>query len=122
MKKKVLIIDDDTVMVSICKYALGRTNFEVYAETSALNGMRMLLTIRPDLIILDLMMPQIAGIDIIKEVRQRLKQNTPILVISSTDDESQILEALNSGATDFLAKPFTPSELIIRSNKCYERV
>ena len=71
-------------------------------------------THNPDLIITDIMMPFVSGLEVISHVRNKLNNETPIIVFSAAGQEEMVLKAFNLGANDFMGKPFSPNELVIR--------
>lgn len=110
--KKILIIDDETQIRRLLKVALTAHGFEVQQASDAINGLNSVLSFKPDLIILDLGLPDLDGLDVIKNVREWSK--TPILVLSARELESEKIKALDLGADDYITKPFGMGELLAR--------
>ena len=113
---KIMIIDDEPITLEMAKAYLeeaGYSNFILVDKST--EAMQQIEDSKPDILLLDLMMPEVSGYDILEQVRGHLKfRYLPIIVLTaSTDTESKLL-ALDLGATDFLAKPVDPSELSLR--------
>jgi len=115
-QKHILVVDDDEHISYLLKFLLNREN---YIVTVANDGKQALLQVEkldpPDLVILDLMMPYVDGIQVIKHIRSKPEwNNVQIIVLSSNSQENDIVQALDCGANDFIAKPFKPEELVAR--------
>jgi two-component system, OmpR family, alkaline phosphatase synthesis response regulator PhoP len=113
MKNKVLVVDDEQSIVTLLQYNLEQAGFEVITAMDGGEGKRLAETESPDIIILDLMLPIIDGMDVCKKLRQ---QNimTPILMLTAKDDELDKIIGLELGADDYMVKPFSPREVIAR--------
>jgi two-component system copper resistance phosphate regulon response regulator CusR len=109
----ILLVEDEPNVVSVIKRGLAEHNFEVSVATNGLTGLQMALDYSFDLIILDVMLPQLDGIQICKQVRQH-KPDVPILMLTALDSTENIVTGLDSGADDYLAKPFQMMELVAR--------
>ena len=113
MKNKVLVVDDEQSIVTLLQYNLEQAGFEVVTAMDGADGKRLAESESPDIIILDLMLPTIDGMDVCKQLRQ---QNimTPILMLTAKDDELDKIIGLELGADDYMVKPFSPREVIAR--------
>lgn len=111
---KILIADDDRAMSKAIEYRLKKDGFTVIAVLDGQQAMDQIHQSMPDLIITDIMMPFIGGLEIISQVRGKLGARTPIIVLSSVGFEDTVLEAFKLGADDFITKPFSPNELSVR--------
>lgn len=111
-KSQVLIIDDEIQIRRFLKVALEPHGFEVKEAESGNAGLVHATSERPDLIILDLGLPDISGFDVLKRLREWYER--PIIILSVRDDEGSIVNALDGGADDYLAKPFGVGELLAR--------
>ena len=112
MAKKILVIDDEPKIVEICRDYLKAAGYEVL---SADDGPRGLVAIRrehPDLIVLDLMLPGMDGLDLCRQLRQ--ESNVPVIMLTARVDETDKLIGLELGADDYITKPFSPRELVAR--------
>ncbi len=112
MGKKILAIDDDVEMGMLIQMTLQSDGHEVRLAHSGSEGLELAFQIRPDLIILDIMMPGMDGFDVCKSLREML--NSPILMLTAYSGEKEMLQSFNTGADDFLGKPFSNNELRAR--------
>lgn len=108
----ILIIEDETAIAELEKDYLELSNFEVTIETDGCEGAARALNENFDLIILDLMLPNMDGFEICKLIRE--KKNTPIIMVSAKKDDIDKIHGLGMGADDYMTKPFSPSELVAR--------
>ena len=110
--KKILIIEDEISIAELEKDYLELSNFEVEIEENGRKGLERALEEDFDLFILDLMLPEVDGFEICKQIRE--KKNTPILMVSAKKDDIDKIRGLGLGADDYVTKPFSPSELVAR--------
>ncbi|MEH7120900.1 response regulator transcription factor [Neobacillus vireti] len=113
MKKKVLVVDDEQSIVTLLQYNLEQAGFEVVTAMDGLEGKRIAETESLDIIVLDLMLPKLDGMDVCKQLRQQ-NVMTPILMLTAKDDELDKILGLELGADDYMVKPFSPREVIAR--------
>jgi two-component system KDP operon response regulator KdpE len=111
-KTKILVIEDDKYISNFIAVSLKKEDYEVYISQSAADGLFMFASYRPDIILLDLGLPDQDGLEIIKELRQFTE--IPILVVSARGQENDKIEALDMGASDYVTKPFHMGELMAR--------
>lgn len=117
-RKEVLLADDDELFASLLNFRLEKAGYKVNHCKDGkevkhfLDGKNM-----PDIIVSDIMMPYFSGIELIDFIRNELKCNVPIIIISSAGNEENILSAFELGADDFISKPVSPSELMARVAK-----
>ncbi len=109
---RILIIEDEISIAELEKDYLELSGFEVSIETSGDSGLETALEKDFDLILLDVMLPEIDGFEICRQVRD--KKNTPILMVSAKKDDIDKIRGLGLGADDYITKPFSPSELVAR--------
>jgi DNA-binding response OmpR family regulator len=112
MTKKVLVVDDERKIVDIVKAYLERDGFSV---TTAYNGRSALEEVRrnsPDIIILDLMLPEISGWDVCRSLRK--ESDVPVIMLTARDEATEKIVGLEIGADDYVTKPFDPKELVAR--------
>ncbi len=119
--KKVLIVDDDPKLLKMLQRTLSYENLETLTATNGLQAITLLSAECPDLVILDWMMPKMDGITFINKVRDTGNQ-IMILMLTARDAIENRVEGLESGADDYLVKPFAPSELIARVHAMLRRV
>ncbi len=113
MGKKVLVVDDEKSIVTLLQYNLKQAGYEVLTEMDGEDGKNTALRENPDLIILDLMLPTMDGLEVCKQLRQQ-KNFTPILMLTAKDDEFDKVLGLELGADDYMTKPFSPREVVAR--------
>jgi DNA-binding response OmpR family regulator len=113
-KKHILIVEDDLDISRLLTLELRETGFEVSAFATGISGLCAIRETGPDLVILDLGLPDISGAEIARRVRKT--SETPIVILTAADDVSTKVEMLNVGADDYLAKPFHIEELVARVN------
>ncbi len=113
--KNILIIEDDAGVVALVRKALLRDGFQVAAVSDGASGIAQIRRSPPDLVILDIELPKISGLDVCKKLRsdERLN-NLPILILTARGDETDRVLGLELGADDYLSKPFSPRELAAR--------
>lgn len=109
---KILIIEDEEAIAELEKDYLEISDFEVTIETDGQRGLMTALQKEFDLIILDLMLPNMDGFEICKQIRN--EKNTPIIMVSAKKDDIDKIRGLGLGADDYMTKPFSPSELVAR--------
>ena len=110
MSVKLLVIDDDSAVTDLLSLLLKSNGFEVAATNNSTEGLSMIRDMSPDVVILDLMMPEMDGWQICKAVREF--SQVPIIILSALNDPSMIASVLDAGADDYLTKP-TPSRVLI---------
>jgi DNA-binding response OmpR family regulator len=111
--KTILVIEDDRALREGLVLNFELHGYQVDAAADGEEGMRKAFDLRPDLIVLDIMLPGWSGLDILAELRDR-KENVPVLILSARGSTDNKVEGLNIGADDYLAKPFELSELLAR--------
>ena len=108
MKEKILIIEDEPDIREIIKFELNQNRFNVFTSSNGERGLKIAKSEIPDLIILDLMLPGIQGIDVCKKLKKNKKtKNILIIIISALGQEEDIVNGLETGADDYLTKPFS---------------
>ncbi|OPJ56292.1 response regulator transcription factor [Alkalithermobacter paradoxus] len=120
MNKKVLVIEDEDKITNIIKSYLEKENFDVYISKDGLSGIETFNRVSPDIVILDLMLPQISGEDVCKKIR--VSSLVPIIMLTAKSDEESKLEGFALGADDYVTKPFSPRELVSRVKALLRRI
>ncbi|MBX9973305.1 response regulator transcription factor [Cytobacillus firmus] len=113
MDKKILVVDDEQSIVTLLQYNLQKAGYEVITAMDGQEGKDLAISEKPDLIVLDLMLPKLDGIEVCKQLRQQ-KIATPILMLTAKDDEFDKVLGLELGADDYMTKPFSPREVVAR--------
>ena len=121
MKKTVLVVDDEQSIVTLLQYNLEQAGYRVLTAMDGEQGRNLAIEEELDLIILDLMLPKLDGIEVCKQLRQQ-KILTPILMLTAKDDEFDKVLGLELGADDYMTKPFSPREVIARVKAILRRV
>lgn len=116
---KILVIDDDIGMTELLGLLLTPTDATILIANSGKEGLELIQREAPDMVILDLMMPEINGWSVCKQIRAT--SNVPILILSAMDAPGMVAQALDVGADDFLTKPVSSTTLIAHINKLIRR-
>jgi len=113
--KRILIIEDDRDIAELVRYNLENEGFQVTAANDGSTGLATLKKSPPDLLLLDLMLPKLSGLDICREIRRNESLNRlPILMLTAKGEEADRIVGLEMGADDYVTKPFSPRELTAR--------
>lgn len=121
MKKRVLLVEDEQEIADIVKLHLQDLGLEVTHAAEGVRGLTLVLKNQWDLILLDLGLPQIDGLTICQQVRQ-FNPTTPIILVTARSSEAERVTGLDSGADDYITKPFSITELIARVKAIFRRV
>jgi two-component system KDP operon response regulator KdpE len=109
---RVLVVDDETQLRRAVRRALEGHGYQVQESADGVSALADFQLFRPDVVLLDLMLPDIGGVEVCRRLRQQ--RNTPIIILSVVGDERTKVEALDQGADDYLTKPFGSDELLAR--------
>ena len=123
--RKVLVVDDDSHIRDVICFALRRAGFEIAEAADGEAALRQVLRVRPDLIVLDILMPKMDGFEVCRTLRTEPANNasrTPILFLSSRDAEVDRVVGLEIGADDYIVKPFSVRELVARVKTHFRRL
>ncbi len=122
-KERILIVDDEEDIIDVIKFNLEREGYDVISVKSGEKGVDAVERHNPDLIILDLMLPGIDGIDVCKKLKGDSEtKNIPIIMLTAKDSELDIIIGLEFGADDYMTKPFSPKVLTARIKAMLRRV
>ncbi len=116
---RVLLVDDDHDLIDWQRYVFQRDGHQVYAAFDGTSAVRLFELEQPDMVILDLNLPQRNGIEVLKDLRSH--STVPILILTAIGDEDRLVEALGLGADDYIEKPFRPRELRARVDALLRR-
>lgn len=108
----ILIIEDDTKTANLLRLYLHQDGFRVSIASDGVSGLKLARSLGPDLIVLDLMLPGMDGIDICRTVRA--ESSVPIIILTARSTEDEVLRGLELGADDYIGKPFSPREVVAR--------
>lgn len=117
---KVLIIDDDQHICQILKDYFEFENFQVVLAYDGNEGLEKIKTKNPDIIILDLMLPELSGLEICKRLRPH--NHVPIIILSAKNKDIDRITGLELGADDYVTKPFSPKEIVVRTKTVLRRI
>jgi len=117
--KKILIIDDDEGLLQLAGLLFKKTGAQVFTARNGLEGMSQLFAHRPNLIILDVMMPGMNGFEVCERIRQ--VSDAPLIMLTALNHEQEMLRGLEAGADDFLSKPFNAEILLARARAVLRR-
>jgi DNA-binding response OmpR family regulator len=112
MSKKILVVDDEPKIAEICQDYLKAAGYQVVIAMTGPDGLSMARRERPDLIVLDLMLPEMDGLDVCRTLRR--ESDVPIIMLTARVEETDKLIGLEIGADDYITKPFSPRELVAR--------
>jgi DNA-binding response OmpR family regulator len=116
---KVLIVEDDLDLLDLTGYALRREGFTVLTARDGREALERWESENPDLVLLDIKLPQIDGFEVCRRIRQ--ESETPVIMLTGRDDEEDVLRGLGSGADDYVIKPFSAKQLIARMKALLRR-
>ena len=115
---KVLVIEDDAHIWKMIEYKLKKEKHDLVWANDGLKALEILEEFKPDLIISDVMIPYLDGLQVLKKIKMKddLK-DIPVIMLTSKAQEKDVVRGLELGAQDYMSKPFSPAELILRVNK-----
>ena len=114
-KKKIVVVEDEPDLVDVVTYNLEREGYSVLASQRGDEGLNLIRSQAPDLVLLDLMLPGMDGLSICRQMKSDSSmKEIPIIIASAKGEESDVVIGLEMGADDYLAKPFSPRELLAR--------
>ena len=113
-KKKIVLAEDNSTLSLLLKFRLEKEGYELLMAVDGKEAIELIEINTPDLVLTDIMMPFFSGLEVISHMRNKLEVDTPVIVFSSAGQEEMVLKAFNLGANDFMGKPFSPNELVIR--------
>lgn len=109
---RILVVDDEPQIVRVLRAALQSNGYEIFTASNGVEGLQVFLDVNPALVITDLAMPEMDGVEFTREIRQRV--STPVIVVSVKNQEQEKIRALDEGADDYITKPFAIQELLAR--------
>lgn len=118
--KKILVVDDEAQIIRVMRRILTAHNYEIRTATDGASALELFRDYQPDLVITDLQMPDLNGLELCRRLREI--SDVPIIVLSVRDEESAIVEALDAGADDYVTKPFGTKVLLARVRASMRRV
>jgi two-component system phosphate regulon response regulator PhoB len=123
MKPYVLIAEDESPIVELLRYNLNREGYDVGAAEDGETALIMIDERTPDLLLLDWMLPKVTGIEVCRQLRSRAEtRNLPVIMVTARTEESDRIRGLDTGADDYVSKPFSPVELMARIRAVMRRI
>lgn len=123
MSKKILLIEDDKDIINLVKHYLEKEGYRTFEATDGVKGLDILKKEKVDLAILDIMLPELNGIDVLKRIKGDAKTaNIPVIMLTAKGEETDKIVGLELGADDYITKPFSPKELVARVKALLRRV
>lgn len=111
----VLIIDDDELLITLLEHKLGQRGLKVRSAVDGQEGLLAAIDDRPDLVVLDVMMPTMDGFEVLRRMKETAEtKDIPVIMLSAKRLEDDVVNGLNLGAADYLVKPFMPEELLLK--------
>ena len=121
--KTVLVVEDEEAIMTLLKYNLEKEGFSVLTAMDGEDALCQVREYKPDIMVLDWMLPSMTGVEVCKSVRRNANtRNIPIIMLSARGQEDDRIQGLDSGADDYITKPFSPSELIARIRAVFRRI
>ncbi len=115
MVPKILIVDDIVLNIQVAAGVLQEYNYEILTATGGEQAIKIIKAKKPDLILLDIMMPDIDGFDVIKSIKENAETSSiPVIFVTAKNDIETLVAGFNAGAVDYITKPFNPFELYAR--------
>lgn len=119
----VLVVEDEEAIMTLLKYNLEKEGFSVLTAMDGEDALAQVKEYKPDIIVLDWMLPSMTGVEVCKSLRRNPNtKNIPIIMLSARGQEDDRVQGLDSGADDYITKPFSPSELVARIRAVFRRI
>jgi two-component system phosphate regulon response regulator PhoB len=123
LSHRVLVVDDEPDITALVAYHLAKAGFRVSTASNGPDALRAAREERPDLVVLDLMLPGVSGLDVLAELRRRPEtSDVGVILLTARRDEPDRVQGLTLGADDYLTKPFSPAELVLRVQALLRRL
>lgn len=123
LKPSVLIVEDEEAIIAMLQYNLEKEGYNVRSTVDSEEALIMIEESKPDLILLDWMLPSLSGVEVCNILRRNRKTaNIPIIMLSAKGEEADKVQGLDCGADDYLTKPFSPAELLSRIKAVFRRI
>lgn len=118
---KILVAEDEPMLLKTIELKLKKEGYEVIATSDGRQAAEQIEAANPDMVITDIMMPYVSGLELINLIRQKLDRKTPVIILSAMEQEKVVMEAFELGADDYITKPFSLNELVIRVKRLVTR-
>jgi DNA-binding response OmpR family regulator len=118
MKKRILIADDDPIIINLVALRLGMANYEVLSAGNGNQALQMIRAAEPLMAILDVQMPGMTGLDVLSQIKaDSFTSKLPVMMLTGERDNETVMQAVGAGAADFMVKPFHPDRLLERVSR-----
>lgn len=114
---KIMVVEDEAMLLKTIEFRLKKEDFTIVTAENGKVAKDMLATELPDLIISDVMMPYVNGLELVKYVKDFTDKEIPVILLTTLRQEQNVIKAFEMGADEFMTKPFSPNELVIRVNR-----
>lgn len=122
MKIRIAVVEDNQTNIDLIRYQLDAEGFDIFIEKTGKKGMKMIKEKEPDLVLLDIGLPDIDGFELCKALRSDVKtKNYPIIMLTARTEDNDRIEGLKLGADDYITKPYNAEELILRIKNLLKR-
>lgn len=122
-QETILIVEDEQDILNLLEYHLRSAGYEIFTSTNGLDALKMARLHRPDLVLLDLMLPGLDGLEVCKELKREARTNdVAVLMLTAKGEEMDRVVGLELGADDYVTKPFSPRELVLRVKAVLRRL
>jgi DNA-binding response OmpR family regulator len=118
---RILVAEDEPMLLKTIELKLRKEGYEVVATSDGRQAMAEIEVSDPDMVITDIMMPYASGLEIISHVRQKINRKIPIIILTAMEQEKVVMEAFELGADDYVTKPFSLNELVMRVKRLMMR-
>ena len=123
MNSRILVVDDEADIAALVAYNLAREGYRVSTARSGLEALTAAVEETPDLVILDLMLPDLSGFEVLQQLRNKSEtREVGVILLTARDAETDRLQGLSLGADDYISKPFSPQELVLRAAAVLRRL
>ena len=123
MSHRILVVDDEPDITALVAYHLAKAGYRVSTAANGSDALRAAREERPDVVVLDLMLPGVAGLEVLAELRARPEtRDVGVILLTAMRDEPDRIKGLSLGADDYLTKPFSPAELVLRVQALLRRL
>ena len=119
---KILVCEDEEILLTSLEFRLNKQGHDVVLAKDGKEALEKIQKESVDLIVADIMMPHVTGLELVTFIRQQMKSDVPIIMISALGNDEMVLKAFEIGATDFISKPFKPSELVLRIKMIFQEM
>ncbi len=111
---KILVVEDNQLILRMLEFRLKKDGHEVIVTHNGREAIEKIEAVQPDLVITDILMPYVSGLEVVAAVKKKYPTGTPVIILSGMGQENVVVEGFQLGADDYITKPFSPNELSAR--------